>query len=105
MLYFTQRWQNERTLGVEVVKADISGVGVNRGDCLMFGPSCCDRICSQYPSLRRGAVIVGKDAAINKLSKAGKVGGSGSRRDRGLGRKRRLVKTNNEQMFFEAKTN
>ncbi|KAJ6118479.1 hypothetical protein N7471_013099 [Penicillium samsonianum] len=36
---------------------------------------------------RRGVVVECEYAAINKLSKAGKVGGSGPRRDRGVGRK------------------
>jgi hypothetical protein len=37
---------------------------------------------------RRGVAVHCEHAAINKLSKAGKVGGPGPRRDRGIGRKK-----------------
>lgn len=46
---------------------------------LDVGSGCC------FP--RRGDVVECEYAAINKLSKAGKVGGSGPRRDRGVGGK------------------
>lgn len=90
MLYFIKRWQNEGTSRLRSFKSNMGGLArpssrqwLYRVFLVFLSKFILD---SSFP--RRDVAVQCEHAAINKLSRAGKVGGSGPRRDRGIGRKK-----------------